>query len=99
MIWDDLFEEMLKGIAVELKLGYSKSGYKSRGGYILGNDKQLIGFSNFVGRDGKLKILISPTLSGRPIDLGDYTQDELKGKNSKARKVIIVKITEELSKK
>ena len=99
MIWDDLFEAMLKGIAVQLGWGYSKA----RAGYILskeiaklpGVNKVIIltmGFTNFVDRNGKLKILMSPGLKGRPIDLGNYTMDELKGKNSKARRAIIVKL-------
>ena len=92
MKWDDLIEVMLKGIADELGFSFTKSGYKSRGGYILEKEGKLVGFTNFVDRNGKLKILISPKLSGMPIDLGDYTQDELKGKNSKARRTIIVKL-------
>ncbi len=93
MIWDDLFETMLKGIATELKLGFSKT----RAGYILANENKMIGFSYFVDRDGKLKILMSPNLRGIPVDLGNYTKDDLKAKDSKARKTIIVKITEEIS--
>ncbi len=92
MIWDDLFEVMLKGVADELGFAFSKSGYKSRGGYILEKEGKLVGFTNFVDRDGKLKVLMSPKLSGRQTDLGNYTQDELKGKNSKARRAIIVKL-------
>ncbi|MEK6834854.1 MAG: hypothetical protein AABX61_01175 [Nanoarchaeota archaeon] len=92
MIWDDLFEVMLKGVADELGFSFTKSGYKSRGGYILEKEGKLVGFTNFVDRDGKLKIAMSPNLSGKPIDLGNYTQDELKGKNSTARRAIIVKL-------
>ena len=88
MIYDDLFEVMLKGIADELGFGFAKS----RAGYVLEKEGKLIGFTYFVDRDGKLKILMSPKLSGRPIDLGNYTQDEIKGKNSKARRAIIVKL-------
>lgn len=94
MIWDDLFEALLKEIAAQLDLGFSKT----RAGYTLSKNNILIGFLTFVGRDGKLKILMSPRLSGKPIDLGNYTKDELKGRDSKARKTLVVKITEEISK-
>ncbi len=51
-------------------------------------------FATFVDRDGKLKITMSPGASGRPTDLGNYTQDDLKAKDSKARRAIIVKLRE-----
>jgi len=107
MIWDDLFEAMLKEIAKELGFGFSKTraGYlleiakelgfgfsKTRAGYLLAKGDILLGFSSFVDRDGRLKILVSPRASGRPIDLGNYPMDELKGKNSKARKNILAYI-------
>lgn len=95
MIWNDLFEAMLKEIAADLGLGFSKT---RAGGCLLAKDKMLVGFSNFVNREGKLKILMSPSL-GRPIDLGNYIMNELKGKNSKARQVLTVKIKEEMEKK
>lgn len=95
MNWDELFDKLIKEIAVELKLGFSKT----RGGYLLAKDKnKLIGISYFVGRNGKLKVLMSPGASGRPIDLGDYKMEELQGKNSKARKAIIANLIEQIGK-
>lgn len=94
MKWDDLFETMLKEIAAELGLKLSKS----RAGYLLSKGSKVIGLSYFVNRDGKLKILMSPEGSGRPIDLGNYTMDDLKFENSNARKTLTVKIKEKISK-
>ncbi len=90
-ILDD-FEAMLKGIADELGFGFATSGYKGRGGYILSKPGITVGFTCFINRTGNLTILMSPNLSRSPVDLGTYTQAELKGKNSKARKAILVKL-------
>ncbi|MBS3140551.1 hypothetical protein J4405_00230 [Candidatus Woesearchaeota archaeon] len=86
---DDLFEVMLKEIADELKLQF----IKSRAGYIVSNEKNSVGFMTFVGSNGKLKILMSPRRAGKPMDLGSYNKEELKGKDSKARRAIIVKLS------
>ena len=89
MIWDDLFYAMLKGIADEYGFDFTKT----RAGYVLSKMEGIsVGFMTFVDRDRKLKITMSKSLSRMPIDLGNYTQDELKGKNSKARRAIIVKL-------
>ena len=93
MIWDDLVEKMLKKIATELGLRISNV---NRDSYILSKDDITIGFTYFVNKEGKLKILMSPRGSGRPIDFGDYTMEDLKFENSNARKVLTVRIREAL---
>ena len=39
----------------------------------------------FVDRSGKLQITMSPKKSGGPLDLGNYTLDELKAKKPKQK--------------
>lgn len=92
MIWDDLFKQMLVEVASQLDLVLSTT----RAGYTLTKDKKTIGFSTFVNREGKLKILMDPRLSRKPVDLGNYTMDDLKGKDSKVLRILIAKITEEI---
>ena len=87
-------EKILKEIAAELGLDISKA----RAGYLLSKEKMIIGISYFVDREGRLKILMSPRGSGRPVDLGNYTMKDLKWENSNARKTLIVKIREEMDK-
>lgn len=99
---DVLFRQMLAGVASQLGLVLSAT----RAGYTVTRGEKTIGFTTFVDRSGLLKILMTSRLSGgsemvprgsgRPVDLGDYTQDDLRGENSKVRRVLVAKITEEL---
>ena len=112
MNWIELFDKLVIGIATELKLKFFKtnSGYLlSRenvfiGGisYIIGRNEKLRILTNPApARFKGMPIESIPKVSiflGRPIDLGEYTMEELQGRNSKARKAIIAKLIE-LSKK
>jgi len=87
MEFDDLIEKIFKEVAdlLDYKFG------KTRGGYLLSNKTESFGFITFVTRQGKLKITMNQKELNKPIDLGDYTKEDLK---SKAKKAIIVKLTE-----
>jgi|SRR3989344_6141930 len=92
MILDDLFRQILVDVASQLKLVFSTT----RACYTVAKNKKTIGFSTFVTRSGKLKILMHQASFSRPIDLGNYTMKDLSGKLSKVRKVLITKILEEI---
>lgn len=94
MILDDLFKQRLVEVASQLDLVFSTT----RAGYTVTKGKKTIGFSTFVNRDGKLKILMSQELSGRPIDLGNYTIEGLKGENSKVSRILRIRIIVTLNK-
>lgn len=70
--------------------------------YIIGRNEKLRILTNPApARFKGMPIESIPKVSiflGRPIDLGEYTMEELQGRNSKARKAIIAKLIE-LSKK
>ena len=95
---DDSFEKIVEKILKEITAELDMDISKARTGYLLSKDKRVIGISYFVNKEGKLKILMSPRGSGRPIDLGNYTMKELEWENSNARKTLITKIREEMSK-
>ena len=92
--FETILEKILKEIAAELDLVISKT----RAGYLLSKDKRVIGISYFVDMKSRLKILMSPRGSGRPVDLGNYTLKDLKFENSNARRTLIVKISKEMDK-
>ena len=94
MEFDDLCEKMFKEIAAILDMRFTKTS----GGYMLSNNNSRFGFVTFLDRDGKLKITISLKETSKPIDLGNYTIEELKDKNSKAKRTIIAKLIENKAK-
>ena len=79
------FSEPSKSIGGEPK----KHDFMDMG--LLSNKTESFGFITFVTRQGKLKITMNQKELNKPIDLGDYTKEDLK---SKAKKAIIVKLTE-----
>ena len=92
MIWDDLFKQRLAEVASELGLVFSTT----RNGYTVTKGKKTIEFSTFVNRGSKLKILMNSSLSRKSVDLGNYTMEDLSGKLSKVRKVLMTKILDEI---
>jgi len=88
MILDDLFKQMLASVASEFGCELSTT----RAGYALTKGKRTIGFTTFVTRQDKLKVLVHSSLSEKPTSLGNYTKDDLSGKTQVARNVLKIRM-------
>ena len=85
---ENLFRQLLVDVARELGFQFGKT----RAAYILSNDKISIGFTSFVERNGKFKIVMSSRSSKHPIWAGEYTPEELQGDRGKAKLEIMQQI-------
>mgnify|MGYP000327233420 CR=1 FL=1 len=92
VVLEEMFQVILVGIAEDLKLEI----VKTRAGFFLSKGDVSAGFMTFVDREGKLRItmMIRGSPTQRPRDLGNFTKEELSGKDSKVRKVILANISE-----
>ncbi len=96
MILNEIFETMLKEIAAAFGYTFKQDLHN----YILSNEEMTVGFRTFVTRQGKLKITMTPeNLTKKLIDLGDYTLEELKEKDSRVKNAIIIALTERRKKR
>jgi len=92
MAWYDVLDKMFAELADTLDFEYGKVGLH-KGTYVFKKDNEIYGFVVFLNRNGNFVITMSQ--KGKHLEIGKYTKEEL---NTKAKKEILVKLAEKITK-